>query len=238
MTFTLHRSALSALGLPLCLAAVAVLFPPAHAQPLALARAVRADPIGSDSFVAPSFTKGSLNQFTFPMVRSTAVQTAGTSCLPNATATITITRHNQNDVMAVRVAGVQPGTDFDLFVLQIPDKPFGVAWYQSDLDTDATGTGSVLVQGIFNAETFSLSQGGVAGGSAVGSATAVTSTNVTFQPTNQYHLGLWFATPADAQKNGCPTTVTPFNGEQNAGIQALSTRNFAAGLGPIAAIRP
>jgi hypothetical protein len=96
----------------------------------------------------------------------------------------------------------------------------------------------VIVQGIFNEETFSISQGGVTGGNAVGAATAVTSTNVTFQPTNQYHLGLWFATPADAQKNNCPTTMTPFNGEQNAGIQALSTHNFDPGLGPIAAIRP
>lgn len=105
------------------------------------------------------------------------------------------------------------------------------------METGSTGAGSVSVQGIFNTETFSVSQGGVTGGNQTGATQAVTDTNVTFQPTSQYHLGLWFATPQDAQKNGCPTTVTPFNGEQNAGIQALSTWEFPAGLGPLAAIR-
>ena len=172
----------------------------------------------------------------FAMVRSAAVQAAGSGCMPHGTATVTITPQAQNDLMQVQVSGAHAGTSFDLFVLQIPDKPFGVAWYQSDLETDSTGRGSVTVQGIFDAETFSISQGGVAGGSQTGATKAVTSTNVTFQPTNQYHLGLWFATPTDAQHNGCPTTVTPFNGEQNAGIQALSTRNFPAGAGPLSRV--
>jgi hypothetical protein len=41
-----------------------------------------------------------------------------------------------------------------------------------------------------------------------------------------YHLGLWFNSPQDAQNNGCPATVTPVNGEHNAGIQVLNTSNF------------
>ena len=188
--------------------------------------------------LSPHFKPASTDLTSFYMVRSTAVTNAGAGCLPYAYATVVVSRTAQNDVMLVKVAGAAPNTAFDLFVLQLPDKPFGVAWYQSDLQTGANGSGSAVVEGIFNKETFSLSQGGVAGGNQTGATTAVTSTNVTFQPTNQYHLGLWFDSPTDAQNNGCPTTVTPFNGAQNAGIQALSTREFPAGLGPLAAIRP
>ncbi len=187
---------------------------------------------------AAAFQPGSQDTFAFYLVRSTAVVSATQPCLPNAYGVVVISRTVQNDFMKVFVVGAAPNTGFDLFVLQIPDKPFGVAWYQSDLETGATGSGNVTVQGIFNKETFSLSQGGVTGGAQTGATQAVTDTNVTFQPTSQYHLGLWFATPQDAARNGCPTTVTPFNGEQNAGIQALSTREFPAGLGPLAAIRP
>ena len=49
----------------------------------------------------------------------------------------------------------------------------------------------------------------------------------------QYHLGLWFNDPKDAVKAGCPGTVTPFNGEHNAGIQVLNTSNFPDLQGPL-----
>jgi hypothetical protein len=53
-----------------------------------------------------------------------------------------------------------------------------------------------------------------------------------------YHLGLWFNSPTDAAAAGCPNTVTPFNGEHNAGVQALSTRNFPDQAGPLSQIQP
>jgi len=37
----------------------------------------------------------------------------------------------------------------------------------------------------------------------------------------------------DAAAAGCPGTVTPFNGEHHAGVQALSTRNFPAQAGSL-----
>lgn len=42
---------------------------------------------------------------------------------------------------------------------------------------------------------------------------------------------------ADAKRAGaaCPDDVTPFNGEHNAGVQVLSTRNFP-NHGPLARI--
>jgi hypothetical protein len=96
------------------------------------------------------------------------------------------------------------------------------------------------VQGRFNRETFSLSQAGPANGSnPLENVTgqAVNDTNVTFRPTHQYHLGLWFNSPEDAAKAGCGNAVTPFNGEQHAGGQVLSTRNFAPDHGPLEAIQ-
>jgi hypothetical protein len=52
-----------------------------------------------------------------------------------------------------------------------------------------------------------------------------------------YHLGLWFNSPADAQKATCPGAVTPFNGEHNAGIQVLNTSNFKDAFGPLRSVK-
>ena len=49
-------------------------------------------------------------------------------------------------------------------------------------------------------------------------------------------LMVWFA-PA-AQAAGCPNTVTRFNGDHRAGIQALGTRNFHKLKGPLRRLTP
>jgi hypothetical protein len=59
------------------------------------------------------------------------------------------------------------------------------------------------------------------------------STNPPTAPVHTFHLGLWFNSPADAAALGCPGTVTPFNGEHNAGIQVLNTSNFPNDFGPL-----
>ena len=48
-----------------------------------------------------------------------------------------------------------------------------------------------------------------------------------------YHLGVWFNSPTDAHNAGCAATITPFNGEHNAGIQVLNTASFPADQGPL-----
>jgi hypothetical protein len=159
--------------------------------------------------------------FTFHMVR-----TPGVTCLPNARGTVTIVRGHLNEIMTVTVRGLPRNTGFDLFVIQVPNKPFGVAWYQTDLQTGEHGSGTVTVRGIFNKETFSVSVGGT----------------TTFPPTHQYHLGLWFNNPAkpfNLHCEGAATSpiVTPFNGEQHAGIQILNTSNFPDIRGPLAHVR-
>jgi hypothetical protein len=173
----------------------------------------------------------------FPLVRSVGAVKA--NCLPYARGIVRVTPGSLNDLMEVAVAGLPPQTDFDLFVTQLPNAPFGVAWYQSDLHTDDEGHGYVQVRGIFDVETFSLSPGGPSGGEEPTqnlAGPAVTDTNAVFRPTHQYHLGLWFNSPDDAAKAGCPAAVTPFNGEQHAGVQALSTRTFPDNQGPLSLV--
>jgi|SRR5579859_595448 len=180
---------------------------------------------GSSASAAPSTAAATLNAqqsggFHFNLVASPGI----TSCLPQARGEATITRGSLNDELTVSVSGLAPNTGYDLFVIQLPNKPFGVAWYQSDLETDSHGNGSVSVRGIFNVETFSVSTGGT----------------TTFPATHQYHLGLWFNDPKVPAKLGCEPghnennpIVTPFNGEQHAGIQVLNTSNFPDNAGPL-----
>src|SRR3954447_21360343 len=108
-------------------------------------------------------------------------------------------------------------TDFTLFVITTPNAPFVPAWYQGDITTNAQGKGVVDVTGILDDETFILNPGGVAA--------------------QTDHLGIWFADPADAVNAGCPGTVTPFDGDHNAGIQVLNTSNFPDNKGPLLKIQ-
>jgi hypothetical protein len=191
--------------------------------------------LGSVGFIANA--SGASDTTRFEMVRSAAAEKSG--CLPDAKAEVRIAQREENERMTVRVSGLPANTAFDLFIIQLPDAPFGVAWYQSDLDTKHNGKGAVTVQGRFNHETFSLSQGGPDNGSdPLQNLTgpAVKDTDVQFRPTSQFHVGLWFNSAEDAAAAGCPAAVTPFNGEQHAGFQILSTRNFPADHGPLEGI--
>jgi len=156
------------------------------------------------------------------------VPSAGISaCLPQAKGHVTITPGAVNDAMHVTVKGLPPDTGFDLFVIELPKKPFGVSWYQSDLQTDDEGSGSVNVRGILDVETFTVSLGDPQG--------TVIPAN---PPKHQYHLGLWFNDPQvpfdlNCEPGQTSPVVTPFNGEQHAGIQALNTSNFPDNAGPL-----
>jgi hypothetical protein len=155
-------------------------------------------------------------------------------CLPNATAEVTIKDAKVNQIMKVKAEGLAPNTEYDLFVIQVPHAPFGVAWYQSDLETNKSGKGSATVQGIFSIETFSISQAAL----TTNGRENTPQTGATFGAVNQYHLGLWFNDPQVPFDLGCEPgaempTVTPFNGEQHAGIQVLNTSNFADNDGPL-----
>src|SRR4051794_25483506 len=65
----------------------------------------------------------------FRMVRSPALN-AVPGCAPNATATVKISSKGATEIMTVEANGLPPNTDFDFFVIQVPNAPFGMAWYQ------------------------------------------------------------------------------------------------------------
>ncbi len=98
--------------------------------------------------VTPGTVVQSVNSATFTMVRSTAAEKAG--CLAKATAKVRVTKLGAVEELRIAASGLPPRTAFDLFVLQVPDAPFGVSWYQSDLKTDSSGNTFVLVRGRFN----------------------------------------------------------------------------------------
>ena len=64
------------------------------------------------------------------------------------------------------------------------------------------------------------------------------SANPVMNPVHTFHLGLWFNSPVDAGKAGCPTGVTPFNGDHDAGVQVLNTGQFDDAQGPLGRLKP
>jgi hypothetical protein len=114
-------------------------------------------------------------------------------------------------------------TGVTLFVIQQPNSPFGVSWYQRDITTDNKGNGEVRVIGIFSEATFAFAPERV---KAPQVDDQDAEKNPKFALVHTFHVGLWFADPKQAAKAGCSGTVTPFDGDHVAGIQALSMRNF------------
>jgi hypothetical protein len=173
---------------------------------------------------------------TFPMVRSQGATAAG--CIADAAATVTVARSGIVEIMDVKVSGLPKNTDFDLFVTQVPNGPFGVSWYQGDLETDKNGNGHGRYRGRFSVETFAIAPNVAPAPSVHSTPTPDATSNPAFGPIHTYHLGLWFNSPVDAGNAGCPADTTPFNGEHNAGIQVLNTSNFPDLQGPLFFVKP
>jgi hypothetical protein len=168
----------------------------------------------------------------FEMVRSESA--VAKDCLKKASASVQIRSTAEgNQIMDVTLKHAAKNTAFTLFVIQQPNDPFGISWYQGDISTDNKGNGKGRFIGIFNEEVFAISPGAVKP-PQVDKQDA--KKGVKFAPVHTFHLGVWFADPKDAAKAGCSNTVTPFDGDHVAGIQALSTRNFTKG-GPLGTIK-
>ena len=173
-------------------------------------------------FTAAASANATSKTFSFGLQASSAAISA---CLPNAVGHVTITTEGINDTMKVSISGMPANTGFDLFVIQQPGAPFGISWYQTDIHAGSGGSGSATVKGVFDKETFSVSPGGT----------------TTFAPTHQYHLGLWFNNPNVPFNLGCEPgatspIITPFNGNQHAGIQVLNTAQFPVAAGPLSQV--
>jgi len=143
---------------------------------------------------------------------------------------VTINSLGPVEVMHVEATGLPPDSEFDLFVIQLPNAPFGLSWYQGDLTTDEDGRGVADFVGRFSIETFIVAPGSGPAPVVHHQPIPDANTNPATGPVHTYHVGLWFGSPDAAAAAGCPNSVTPFNGEHNAGIQALSTRNLQGPL--------
>jgi hypothetical protein len=175
-----------------------------------------------------------VNSTSFRMVRSQAA--VANDCLEGARAHVDVrTTLTDQQIMDITVANAPKNTEFEVFITQQANAPFGVSWYQADFDTNDNGFGEVRAKGIFSEELFAVAPGSVPA-PQVDDADA--QTNPAFAPVHTYHVGLWFGSPEEAAAAGCPDTVTPFDGGgHEAGIQAFSTRNFGALHGPLRQIQ-
>jgi len=150
------------------------------------------------------------DSFEFHMV----VSAGASGCInPKAFGRVTLSNLGPVQNMHVEAFNLPPNTDFTLFIITTPNAPFVPAWYQGDLTTNGQGKGVLDVTGILDDETFILDAGPT--------------------PVQTDHVGIWFADPNDTVKAGCPGTVTPFDGDHNAGIQVLNTSNFPDNQGPL-----
>ena len=151
------------------------------------------------------------------------VTSGAKSCLPNAQGVAIDHTFGNVENLQVIISGLPPNTDFVLFIIQVPNAPFGLAWYNGDILTDDTGTGVINVVGRFNVGTFIVSLGAVSSPDVFPAPPAVLANSktgaVTNGPVQIYHLGVWFNTPDDAVKAGCPGTATTIAGLQGRSVE-------------------
>jgi hypothetical protein len=186
----------------------------------------------SVALLAPDRSASAVTKF--PM----AVSAGASVCLPKASGTVRISSGSSVETMSVTVTGMPPSTKFDVFVLQVPKAPFGVSFYEGAVRTNRSGRGRQHFTGAFDVHSFAVGPGSAPAPVVFNGPFPDASLNPPFNPLQMYHLGLWFDSPQAAQSAGCPATVTPFNGEHNAGIQVLNTSNFTDDHGPLRDVIP
>ena len=97
-------------------------------------------------------------------------------------------RERLNDVLILHAEHLKPNTGFDLFTVQNSNlladgsvdpnfKGFGLAWYQTDVESDSKGRADVAIKTILMDQIFGFDP-------AVG-----------LLPTNTFHVGFWFNDP-------------------------------------------
>ena len=200
----------------------------------AAAVAIAAAAAGAAITFTGAAADASITRTSFQMVPSKGAA----ACIPGALAKVTIESQGPVEVMKISAVGLPPNTDFDLFIIQVPNAPFGLSVYQGDLDSDSTGHAHGKFIGRFGVETFVVAPGTAPAPVVFNNAFPDASTNPPTNPVQLYHLGLWFNSPKDAKAAGCPATITPFNGAHDAGIQALNTSKFPINAGPLFQVGP
>lgn len=132
-------------------------------------------------------------------------------CMPGAKVRITVNSTTDAvgfDAFTVRARHLPPNRDFTVFLLETAGAPFGAAQYIGDVTTDATGRAD---------NTFHL---------IVDEAFSSTLVNGQRVRVDLNQVGMWFADPADDDFCLGPNSpVTPFDGDNQAGVQAFNSAN-------------
>lgn len=136
------------------------------------------------------------------------------TCMPNATADVTVFPKEETrgvDTFDLKAAGLLPNTSFAVFLTELPVAPFGAVQYVGDFTTNASGNGSLRVDSIIE-EAFSS------------------------QPFDGQrvrkelnHVVFWFADPQADESCVPGSGPTPFDGDEQAGVAAMSSKNLLPG---------
>jgi hypothetical protein len=130
-------------------------------------------------------------------------------CMPDARVTVGVrlaTEVRGFDVFHVEAEGLPPNTTFTVFLLELASAPFGAAEYIGDFSTDARGRAD---------NTFRL---------IVAEAFASTLVDGQRVRVDLNEVGAWFADPTgDDFCLGPSSPVTPFDGDNEAGVQAFNS---------------
>jgi hypothetical protein len=133
------------------------------------------------------------------------------SCMPYADVDVTVkltTNKKGFDILDVRARRIAPNRDYTIFLLQQAGAPFGAAEYIGDLSTNDEGNGRVELHLIVQ-EAFSS-----------------TIVNGERKRVDLNRIGMWFADPKDDDFCLGPNSpVTPFDGDNEAGVQAFNSAN-------------
>ena len=138
------------------------------------------------------------------------------NCFPDLSAHVQVKLQTDKvgfDSFTVQAAGLPGGTSFTVFLLQQPGSPFGAAEYIGDFTTGPNGKGQ---------NTFNL---------IVQEAFASTLVNGQRVRADLNHVGFWFADPENDDVCFGPGggAVTPFDGDNEAGVQVMNSANSLPG---------
>lgn len=132
-------------------------------------------------------------------------------CMPDAALDVTVTLSTDNagfDSFSIRAHNLPPDRDFAVFLLEQAGAPFGAAEYIGDFRTNANGDGQ---------NTFKL---------IVQEAFASTLVDGQRVRVDLNQIGVWFADPADDDFClGATSPTTPFDGDNEAGVQVFNSAN-------------
>ena len=133
------------------------------------------------------------------------------ACMPDAQLSVKLTLSTEkhgSDRFEIAARGLPPNRDYTIFLLQQAGSPFGAAEYIGDFSTNDEGNAhndlKLIVQEAFSS----------------------TLVNGSRQRVDLNRIGVWFADhEADDFCLGVNSPITPFDGDNEAGVQAFNSAN-------------